>query len=104
MQAWDKIVRRMDHCGFLRRKREPPPNFPAAELGVGRLRRRPPGDRFRRLLLLSAGRFQNESRNRLRLRDEREMARLTSIVLAPIRFAMKRSRSGLIMRSSVETA
>jgi hypothetical protein len=28
----------------------------------------------------------------------------TSIVLAPIRFAMKRSRSGLIVRSSVETA
>src|SRR5262249_56004175 len=29
---------------------------------------------------------------------------LTSIVLAPIRFAMKRSRSGLMVRSSVETA
>jgi hypothetical protein len=28
----------------------------------------------------------------------------TSIVLAPIRFAMNRSRSGLIVRSSVETA
>ena len=28
----------------------------------------------------------------------------TSMVLAPIRLAMKRSRSGLIVRSSVETA
>ena len=35
--------------------------------------------------------------------SERWLA-LTSIVLAPIRFAMKRSRSGSIVRSSVETA
>jgi hypothetical protein len=34
--------------------------------------------------------------------SERWLA-FTSIVLAPIRFAMKRSRSGLIVRSSVET-
>ena len=35
--------------------------------------------------------------------SERWLA-FTSIVLAPMRLAMKRSRSGLIVRSSVETA
>jgi hypothetical protein len=35
--------------------------------------------------------------------SERWLA-FTSMVLAPIRLAMKRSRSGLIVRSSVETA
>ena len=35
--------------------------------------------------------------------SERWLA-FTSMVLAPMRLAMKRSRSGLIVRSSVETA
>jgi hypothetical protein len=49
--------------------------------------------------------LQDQVGDLLRMRDERQMAlAFTSIVVAPMRLAMNRSRSGSIVRSSVETA
>ena len=55
------------------------------------------------LRFLSRG-FENQARDFLGCEISERWLAFTSMVLAPIRLAMKRSRSGLIVRSSVETA
>ena len=53
---------------------------------------------------LLPGGFEDQPRDFVGMGDQERWLAFTSMVLAPIRLAMKRSRSGLMVRSSVETA
>jgi hypothetical protein len=81
-----------------------PDAFESMVRTVAATRRRTARAEEARLLSGLSGGFPDQPGDLVGMRDQREVTRLHFDGLGAMRLAMKRSRSGLILRSSAETA